>query len=117
MNDKDEIIAKLKEENEYLKSLLRMHNISFEKSKEIRQFGFSNNEKIKTYISYFAGRDDIFAYEYYSKEGKRGFSPACLGRNNLTGYCPNTCSECINKQYIGITEKEIKHGPGSWHCL
>lgn len=108
MNDKDKIIAKLKEENEYLKSLLRMHNISFEKPKEIIQFGFSDNEKIKTYISYFVGRDDIFAYEYYSKEGKRGFSPACLGRNNLTGYCPNTCSECVNKQYIGITEKEIK---------
>lgn len=34
MNDKDEIIAKLKEENEYLKSLLRVHNISFEKPKE-----------------------------------------------------------------------------------
>ena len=108
MNDKEKIIAKLKEEIEYLKSLLRMHNISFEKPKEIIQFGFSDNEKIKTYISYFVGRDDIFAYEYYSKEGKRGFSPACLGRNNLTGYCPNTCSECVNKQYIGITEKEIK---------
>ena len=39
MNDKDKIIAKLKEENEYLKSLLRMHNISFEKPKEIKQVG------------------------------------------------------------------------------
>ena len=37
MNDKDEIIAKLEEENEYLKSLLRMHNISFEKPKEIKR--------------------------------------------------------------------------------
>ena len=47
MNDKDKIIAKLKEENEYLKSLLQMHNISFEKPKEIKQFGFSDNEKNK----------------------------------------------------------------------
>ena len=39
MNDEDRIIAKLKEENEYLKSLLRMHNISFEKPKEIKQVG------------------------------------------------------------------------------
>ena len=38
MNDEDKIIAKLKEENEYLKSLLRMHNISFEKPKEITVF-------------------------------------------------------------------------------
>ena len=36
MNDKDKIIAKLKEENEYLKSLLQIHNISFEKPKEIK---------------------------------------------------------------------------------
>ena len=37
MNDKDKIIAKPKEVNEYLRSLLRMHNISFEKSKEIKR--------------------------------------------------------------------------------
>ena len=37
MNDEDKIIAKLKEENDYLKSLLRIHNISFEKPKEIKQ--------------------------------------------------------------------------------
>ena len=39
MNGEDKIIAKLEEENEYLKSLLRMHNISFEKQKEIKQVG------------------------------------------------------------------------------
>ena len=37
MDDKDKIIAKLKKENEYLKSLLQMHNISFEKPKEIKR--------------------------------------------------------------------------------
>ena len=37
VNDEDKIIAKLKEENDYLKSLLRIHNISFEKPKEIKQ--------------------------------------------------------------------------------
>ena len=37
MNDEDKIIAKLKEENDYLKSLLQIHNISFEKLKEIKQ--------------------------------------------------------------------------------
>ena len=50
MNNEDKIIAKLKEKNEYLKSLLRMHNISFEKPKEIKQFGFSDSEK--TILSY-----------------------------------------------------------------
>ena len=45
---------------------------AFEKPKEIKEFGFSDNEKIKTYLSYFAGIDDIFAYEYYS------FNDLCL---------------------------------------
>lgn len=39
MNGEDKIIAKLKGEYEYLKSFLRMHNISFEKPKEIKQVG------------------------------------------------------------------------------
>lgn len=34
---------------------------------------------------------------------------ACLGRNNLTGYCPNTCSECINKGIVNnITKKRSR---------
>ena len=41
INDVDKTIAKLKEENDYLKSLLRMHNISFEKPKEIKQLQHS----------------------------------------------------------------------------
>lgn len=108
MDNKEEIIAKLKKENEYLKNLLNAHNIPFEEPKEIKQFNYSYEEKIETYLSYFIGRDDIFAFEYYSKDGRRGFSPACKGRNNLTGYCPNKCNECDNKQYVGINGKELK---------
>ena len=108
MDNKDEIIAKLKRENAYLKSLLEQNGISYEEPKEIKQYNFSDDEKIKLYLSYFVGRDDIFAYEYYTKENKRMFSPACKSRPNLTGYCPSKCSECLNKQYVGITAKEIK---------
>ena len=108
MDDKDFVIQKLKEENEYLKKLLTSHNISFEKPKEIVRYNLSNEEKIKSYLSYFVGRDDIFAYQYITSEGKKQFYPACKGRVNLTGYCPKRCSECDNKQYVGITETEIK---------
>lgn len=108
MDNKDEIILKLEKENEYLKSLLERNNISYEMPKEIKQFNYSENDKIEIYLSYFVARDDIFAYEYYTKEGKRNFSPACKGRHNLTGYCPNRCNECHDKQYVGITEKEIR---------
>ena len=95
MDNKDEIIAKLKRENAYLKSLLEQNGISYEEPKEIKQYNFSDDEKIKLYLSYFVGRDDIFAYEYYTKENKRMFSPACKSRPNLTGYCPFKCSECL----------------------
>ena len=108
MDNKDELITKLKRENAYLRTLLEQNGISYEEPKEIKQHNFSDDEKINLYLSYFVGRDDIFAYEYYTKENKRMFSPACKSRPNLTGYCPFKCSECLNKQYIGITAKEIK---------
>ena len=108
MDNKDELITKLKRENAYLRTLLEQNGISYEEPKEIKRHNFSDDEKINLYLSYFVGRDDIFAYEYYTKENKRMFSPACKSRPNLTGYCPFKCSECLNKQYIGITAKEIK---------
>lgn len=108
MDDKDEIIAKLIEENSYLKQLLSQNGIAYEMKKEVKRFDFSNNEKIDVYLSFFVERDDIFAYEYYSKENKRMFAPACKARASLTGYCSNKCNECQNKQYVGITHNEIK---------
>ena len=108
MDPKDELIEQLKEENQYLRSLLSSHGIVFNLPKIIEHYELSTDDKIKSYLSYFVGRDDIFAYQYINKEGKKQFSPACKARPNLTGYCPNKCSECLNKQYIGITEAEIK---------
>ena len=86
MDNKDELIAKLKRENAYLKSLLEQNGISYGEPREIKQYNFSDEEKIDLYLSYFVGRDDIFAYEYYTKENKRMFSPAYKSRPNLTGY-------------------------------
>ena len=62
MDNKDELIAKLERENAYLKSLLEQNGILYEEPKEIKQYNFSDDEKIKLYLSYFVGRDDIFAY-------------------------------------------------------
>ena len=112
MSYKDELIIKLKEENGYLKELLRQHNIPFERPKVIEQLNLSNDEKIDAYLSYFIGRDDIFAYEYYTSDGRRTFSPACKGRPNLTGYCPDHCKECDNKQYSFSRQKA-----NNWNCL
>lgn len=98
----------LLEENEYLKNLLKNNNISFEKPKEIINFNFKDEEKISLFKSYFVGRSDIFAFQYISKDGKKSYMPACKARSNLTGYCPNKCRECENKQYVGLSDSEYK---------
>ena len=64
MDNKYDLIARLERENSYLKSLLKQNGISYEEPKEIKQHNFSDGEKINLYLSYFVGRDDIFAYEY-----------------------------------------------------
>lgn len=112
--DKETKISILEKENAYLKELLKRNNIDFEMPKEIFKYDLSSNEKIKSYMSYFIGRDDIFAFSYINKDGKKAFLPACKNRIKLVGYCPNNCKECINKQYIGISEKEyLRHLKGS----
>jgi transposase len=40
MDNKDELIAKLKRENAYLKSLLEQNGISYGEPKEIKQYNF-----------------------------------------------------------------------------
>ncbi len=54
-------IEKLKEENKRLKELLNKHNISYEvfNNKE-----YSTAEKIRIYMSYFKGREDVYAEKY-----------------------------------------------------
>ena len=106
--DKDQIIESLKQENEYLKSLLAIHNIPYEKPKEISKFDLPADERIRSFLSYFVGRNDIFAYQYINKEGKKSFFPACMAKPNLTGYCPGKCSECDHKQYVGLGENELR---------
>ena len=95
MDNKDELIAKLKRENAYLRSLLEQNGISYGEPKEIRQHNFSDDEKINLYLSYFVGRDDIFAYEYYTKENKRMFSPASNNRHNSQNRNPNHNSHVL----------------------
>lgn len=98
----------LLEENEYLKNLLKKNNISFEKPKEILNLNLNDSEKINIFKSYFVGRNDIFAFQYINKDGKKSYMPACKARPNLTGYCPNKCHDCQNKQYTGLTDEEYK---------
>ena len=50
MDNKDELITKLKRENAYLRTLLEQNGISYEEPKEIKQHNFSDDEKIDVYL-------------------------------------------------------------------
>lgn len=54
-------IEKLKEENKRLKELLNKHNISYEVFNNKED---STAEKIRIYMSYFKGREDVYAEKY-----------------------------------------------------
>ena len=106
MGEKD--FEKLIKENEYLKELLKKHNISYNPPKSFEINNLSDDDKLDLFLDYFKGRKDIFAFQYISSEGKKGCSPCCKGRKNLTGFCPNKCKECNNKQYVPLDKELLK---------
>lgn len=117
MDNKDTLIESLKKENEYLKKLLDMHNIPYQKEeKEIKQLSLSSTkEKIDLYKSYFRGRDDVFAFKYISKDGKKGYITSCKNRPNITGYCSKNkgCNSCPYKEDLELSDDLlIKHFKG-----
>lgn len=102
-------IERLEEENEYLKRLLRDHNIDFEFPRHIDPVTLTSDEKIKLFLSYFIGRDDIFAYQYINKDGRKACFPVCRYKTNIFPYCEkgSKCSSCNIKEYRGIIESDI----------
>ena len=110
--NKDELIKKLEDENQYLKQILISNGISFLKQKEVQRHEFTTEEKINLFLDYFKGRNDIFAYQYIKSDGQKVYSPVCENRKNLTGYCQFSkifkCKECPNKKYIPISGSNIK---------
>lgn len=56
MDDKDEIIKRLIDENEYLKGLLKANNILYVCKKYVEDIKLSTNEKLSLYLEYFAFR-------------------------------------------------------------
>ena len=67
---------RLKEENKYLRKILQLNNIQYNEYTLIEEKQFSKEDKIKIYLSYFKGRNDIYAERYYDKEtGMKKYSP------------------------------------------
>lgn len=69
-----------------------------------------SNEKIKLFMSFFKGRDDVYAKRWQNKEGKSGYAPACSNEWKI-GVCNKPkikCSECINKFFEILNENVIE---------
>lgn len=122
----------LKKEINRLKSLLISKNISHQDKLEskaslincdsIKDSGCvsknsSMEEKIKLYKSLFKGREDVFAYRFEGKHGKRpGYVPSCNNEKNVA-VCDKKnirCNQCKNRSLKPLTDQEIrKHLSGT----
>lgn len=111
---------RLKEENQQLRRQLMIEpaeeNTESQSLEDqipsVNQFS-SAEDKIKLFLSLFAGRTDVYAKRWVSKRtGKSGYSPTC--KNEWDGkLCQKgriKCSDCTNRVYSELTTEEIyKH--------
>ncbi len=71
----------------------------------------SSEEKVKLFMSYFRGRDDVYARLWVNnRSGKRGYSPACK-REWVKAFCRKPavkCSECPNREFLPLNERAIE---------
>ncbi|WP_045516685.1 TOTE conflict system archaeo-eukaryotic primase domain-containing protein [Neobacillus niacini] len=105
----------LKKENMYLKRLLSNMMHQQEETVKIPNAGkiISNrslpDEKIKLFKSLFKGRIDVFAYRWESKDGRKGYTPAC----DLEWQKPICqkpfikCSECQHRKLSTLTDQVL----------
>ena len=109
MDDKDKKIEQLTKENDYLRKMLKDHNIDFELPSIIEPSILPTNERVELFLSYFKGRNDIFAYQYINSEGKKSCYPVCKYKTNVYPYCQKgrKCSSCDIKEYRGINSEDV----------
>ena len=61
-------------------------------------------------MSFFKGREDVYAKRWESKEGRSGYAPVCLNEWNpgLCGKPEVKCAFCKHKAYAALDEKVIE---------
>ena len=67
-------------------------------------------DKIRLFLSFFKGRDDVYAKRWDSKnKGTSGYSPVCLNewKQGLCGKPKAPCSKCGNKSYAPLDEAVV----------
>jgi len=112
----------LHEENEVLKSLLKIHGIEYEtRMKEdmnkpiyslvsVPTITLSIDERIRLFQSLFKGREDVFARRWFSKTtGKSGYQPVCINEWKQ-GICDKKkyrCVICPNRNFAPLTTQDM----------
>lgn len=61
----------------------------------------ASEDKIELFLSLFCGRDDIYAKQWQSKDGKIGYSPACKNEwvSGVCGKPKVKCASCSHAVY------------------
>lgn len=120
LNSLREIIRRLEKENDRLKQLLKLSDISYQETDydfEDSDYDINQADRIKEeiitekiargYYSYFYGRKDVYA----RRGSKGGYYPQCYNRWN--DICPKyrgikmRCDECKDNKYVGLTLNAI----------
>lgn len=120
LNSLREIIRRLEKENDRLKQLLKLSDISYQDKNfdyEDDDYDINQADRIKeevitekiarAFYNYFYGRKDVYA----KRGSKGGYFPQCYNRWNEI--CPKyrgikmRCGECKNNKYVGLTLNAI----------
>lgn len=90
-----------------------MHQREESATMTIRETMVSNRslpeEKIHLFNSLFKGRTDVFAYRWESKDGRRGYTPACQleWQKPICQKPKIKCSECRHRKLSPLTNQVI----------
>lgn len=117
MDDKDVIIKRLIDENEYLKGLLKANNILYVGKKYVEDIKLSTNEKLNLYLEYFAFRKSpIRKISFYNDKYYSFIVCNNFYKNNLCNKINNSrydCLKCLNQEFVSLDEHElIRHLKG-----
>ncbi len=108
----------LVKENTQLRELLQQHNLlttennddtTTETIVQSSAVKLSVEEKIALFRSLFRGRDDIYALRWEGKNGKVGYSPACINHwSKCQCVKPKIkCHECNKRELLPLTNQAI----------
>jgi hypothetical protein len=70
----------------------------------------NSSDKIRLFMSFFKGRDDVYAKRWQNKDGRCGYTPCCLNEWKK-GLCRKPllrCSECQGKLFDVLNQKVVE---------